>query len=79
MDATVLLMDNPAAAEEADHATALKETEHYKRWEYYLRECQLDSALSSALHPHVRSSGRLPLQGSRQNHFCQAAPGSAER
>eukprot|EP00965_Chrysotila_dentata_P151573 5009604-Pleurochrysis_carterae.AAC.1 len=79
MAATVLLMDNPAAAEEADHAAALKETEHYKRWKYYLRECQLDNALSSALHSHVRSRSRLPLQGSQQNLFCQAAPASAER
>eukprot|EP00965_Chrysotila_dentata_P049865 1653039-Pleurochrysis_carterae.AAC.1 len=34
---TVLLMDNSAAVEQADHAGASKKTEHYKRWEYYLR------------------------------------------
>eukprot|EP00965_Chrysotila_dentata_P142553 4711918-Pleurochrysis_carterae.AAC.1 len=37
--ATVLLMDNSAAVEQADHASASKKTEHYKRWEYYLRKC----------------------------------------
>eukprot|EP00965_Chrysotila_dentata_P074184 2450188-Pleurochrysis_carterae.AAC.1 len=32
--ATVLLMDNSAAVEQADHAGTSKKTEHYKRWEY---------------------------------------------
>eukprot|EP00965_Chrysotila_dentata_P003423 111290-Pleurochrysis_carterae.AAC.1 len=37
-------MDNSAAVEQADHAGgALKKTKHYKRWEYYLRECQLEN------------------------------------
>eukprot|EP00965_Chrysotila_dentata_P032291 1076374-Pleurochrysis_carterae.AAC.3 len=40
--ATVLLMDNSAAVEQADHAGASKKTEHYQRWKYYLLECQLD-------------------------------------
>eukprot|EP00965_Chrysotila_dentata_P179073 5913621-Pleurochrysis_carterae.AAC.1 len=36
--ATVLLMNNSAAVEQADHTGASKKTEHYKRWEYcYLR------------------------------------------
>eukprot|EP00965_Chrysotila_dentata_P154983 5120849-Pleurochrysis_carterae.AAC.1 len=46
-DATVLLMDNSAAVEPADHADASKKTEHYKRWEYYMRECQLDDAVKA--------------------------------
>ncbi|NJR41756.1 MAG: hypothetical protein HC767_02915, partial [Akkermansiaceae bacterium] len=45
--ATVLLMDNSAAVEQADHAGASKKTEHYKRWEYYLRECQLDGSIKA--------------------------------
>eukprot|EP00965_Chrysotila_dentata_P039549 1314588-Pleurochrysis_carterae.AAC.1 len=37
-------MDNSAAVEQADHAGASKKAEHYKRWKYYLRECQLDGS-----------------------------------
>eukprot|EP00965_Chrysotila_dentata_P214464 6188198-Pleurochrysis_carterae.AAC.1 len=39
-------MDNSAAVEQADHAGASKKTEH-KRWEYYLRECQLDGSIKA--------------------------------
>eukprot|EP00965_Chrysotila_dentata_P016672 553346-Pleurochrysis_carterae.AAC.2 len=45
--ATVLLMDNSAAVEQADHAGASKKTEHYTRWEYYQREYQLDGAIKA--------------------------------
>eukprot|EP00965_Chrysotila_dentata_P086576 2858753-Pleurochrysis_carterae.AAC.1 len=41
-------MDNSAAVEQADHAGSSKKTEHYKRWEYYLRECQeLDGSIKA--------------------------------
>eukprot|EP00965_Chrysotila_dentata_P228618 6196709-Pleurochrysis_carterae.AAC.1 len=36
-------MDNFVAVEQADHAGASRKAEHYKRWEYYLRECQFDA------------------------------------
>eukprot|EP00965_Chrysotila_dentata_P025719 854558-Pleurochrysis_carterae.AAC.1 len=40
-------MDNSVAVEQADHPGASKKTEHYKRWEYYLREFQLDGAIKA--------------------------------
>jgi hypothetical protein len=43
--ATVLFMDNTAAVEQADHNGASKKTEHYKRWEYTLRECVLEGSI----------------------------------
>eukprot|EP00965_Chrysotila_dentata_P097700 3230473-Pleurochrysis_carterae.AAC.3 len=64
----------------ADHAGASKKTEHHKRWEYCLRVCQPDDAIrrhESALYSQARPSDRLqPHQGSRQDHFSQAAPAS---
>eukprot|EP00965_Chrysotila_dentata_P049000 1625357-Pleurochrysis_carterae.AAC.4 len=45
--ATVLLMDKSTAGEQTDHAGASKKIEHYKRWEYFLRECQLDGAIKA--------------------------------
>eukprot|EP00965_Chrysotila_dentata_P178991 5911122-Pleurochrysis_carterae.AAC.1 len=40
-------MDNSAAVEQADHAGASKKTDHYERWECYLRECQLDGSIKA--------------------------------
>eukprot|EP00965_Chrysotila_dentata_P091783 3030311-Pleurochrysis_carterae.AAC.1 len=77
--ATVLLMDNSAAVEQADYAGASTKTEHYKRWECYLRDCQLDGSIKARFirtYSHVRPSCRLPRQGSRQDHVPAAAPAS---
>ena len=35
-------MDNTAAVAQAENLSAGKKTEHYKRWEYTLREAQTD-------------------------------------
>eukprot|EP00965_Chrysotila_dentata_P128852 4260270-Pleurochrysis_carterae.AAC.2 len=43
----ILPMDNSAAVERAGHVGACKETESYQRWEYYLRECQLEGAIKA--------------------------------
>eukprot|EP00965_Chrysotila_dentata_P115366 3812999-Pleurochrysis_carterae.AAC.1 len=56
--ATVLLMDNSAAVEQAGHTGASTKTEHYKRWEHYFSECQLHGSKRAKLYPHVRPSGR---------------------
>eukprot|EP00965_Chrysotila_dentata_P107763 3559284-Pleurochrysis_carterae.AAC.3 len=70
--AIVLLVDNSAAVEQADHAGASKKAEHYKRWEYYLRECQLDGSITAQpLRLHVRPSCRLPHQDSQQITFLK--------
>eukprot|EP00965_Chrysotila_dentata_P049054 1626894-Pleurochrysis_carterae.AAC.4 len=57
------VLDNFAAVEQADHAGALKNSEYYKRWKYYLRAPPL-RLHQGALHPHVRPSGRLRNQSS---------------
>eukprot|EP00965_Chrysotila_dentata_P033348 1110300-Pleurochrysis_carterae.AAC.2 len=51
--ATVLLMEYFAAVEQADHAGASKKTEHYKRWEHHIRECQLDGAIKTHFIPRA--------------------------
>eukprot|EP00965_Chrysotila_dentata_P222751 6193157-Pleurochrysis_carterae.AAC.1 len=40
-------MDNSAAVEQADHAGTSQKSEHYKRWEYYLRESQLNGSINA--------------------------------
>eukprot|EP00965_Chrysotila_dentata_P256837 6212686-Pleurochrysis_carterae.AAC.1 len=45
--ATVFLMDISAAVTQAGYACASKKTEHYERWEYYLREGQLEGSIKA--------------------------------
>eukprot|EP00965_Chrysotila_dentata_P096442 3187137-Pleurochrysis_carterae.AAC.1 len=45
--ATLLLIANSAAVEQADHSGSSKKTEHHQRWEFYLRECQLDGLIKA--------------------------------
>ena len=45
--ATPLLMDNTAAVEQAENVGSSKKTEHCKRWEFHLRECQLEGQIKA--------------------------------
>eukprot|EP00975_Prorocentrum_lima_P053583 11243846-Prorocentrum_lima.AAC.1 len=49
-------MDNSAAVDQAENVGAGKKTEHYKRWEYYLREAQLDGRIKAFF---IRSKDQL--------------------
>jgi hypothetical protein len=45
--ATLLFTDNSATVDQAENVSATKRTEHYKRWEYTLREAQCDGEIKS--------------------------------
>eukprot|EP00965_Chrysotila_dentata_P263081 6214752-Pleurochrysis_carterae.AAC.5 len=74
--ATVLLMVNIAAFEQADRASASKKrTEHYKCSEYSVRKLQLDG-LFKAHFSRTRNQVADCLAKVRQDHVPQAAPAS---
>jgi hypothetical protein len=45
--ATMLFMENSATVDQAENLSASKKTEHYRRWEYTLREAQTDGEIKA--------------------------------